>query len=84
MIAYTGKRSAQSEKIMEDLSRREWGLMILDEVHVVPADVFKTVFQKIAAHCKLGMTKSLPPSFSSLTFSLFTHTFFSSTISRSC
>jgi len=33
--------------------------MLLDEVHVVPADVFRGVFTKIAAHCKLGLTATL-------------------------
>lgn len=29
--------------MMELLSSREWGLLVLDEVHVVPATTFRTV-----------------------------------------
>lgn len=43
MIAYAGKRSKESEQIMEEITNREWGLLMLDEVHVVPAQVFRKV-----------------------------------------
>lgn len=35
-----------------------WGLCILDEVQVAPANKFKEVIQKIKAHFKLGLTAS--------------------------
>ncbi|PRP87909.1 transcription factor IIH subunit [Planoprotostelium fungivorum] len=59
MIAYGGKRSEQSEKVMRELRSREWGLVILDEVHVVPAAMFRRVLTEIKAHCKLGLTATL-------------------------
>jgi superfamily II DNA or RNA helicase len=37
MVAFGGKRSAESLKIMKEICNREWGLLLLDEVHVVPA-----------------------------------------------
>lgn len=37
----------------------EWGLLILDEVHVVPANVFRKVLTTVAAHTKLGLTATL-------------------------
>lgn len=43
MIAFSGKRSEESEKVMNDIMSREWGLILLDEVHVVPAQVFRKV-----------------------------------------
>ncbi len=41
MVAHTGKRSAEAEAFMEEITRREWGLLLLDEVHVVPAAMFR-------------------------------------------
>lgn len=56
MIAFGGKRSKESLEIMKELQSREWGLLILDEVHVVPAEMFRKVIYVTAAHCKLGLT----------------------------
>ena len=53
------KRSHDSQKMMDFLSGREWGLMILDEVHVVPASIFRRVTTAIATHAKLGLTATL-------------------------
>jgi DNA excision repair protein ERCC-3 len=33
--------------------------MLLDEVHVAPADMFQKVLQIVNAHCKLGLTATL-------------------------
>lgn len=59
MVAYSGKRSAESERIMEEIMNREWGLILLDEVHVVPAQMFRKVLGIVKAHCKLGLTATL-------------------------
>jgi DNA excision repair protein ERCC-3 len=59
MIAYSRKRSAESIKIINQIKSREWSLVILDEVHVVPAQMFRTVVGIIKAHCKLGLTATL-------------------------
>lgn len=53
------KRSQESQKMMDFLENREWGLMILDEVHVVPAQMFRKVIGRIKAHSKLGLTATL-------------------------
>jgi len=37
----------------------DWGLLILDEVHVVPAAMFRKVIGITKAHCKLGLTATL-------------------------
>ena len=44
---------------MEFIQSREWGLLLLDEVHVVPANVFRKVLTTVAAHTKLGLTATL-------------------------
>ncbi len=45
--------------MIRSVREREWGLMVLDEVHVAPADMFQKVVQLVDAHCKLGLTATL-------------------------
>ncbi|GMM33859.1 TFIIH/NER complex ATPase/helicase subunit [Saccharomycopsis crataegensis] len=59
MVANTRNRSHQSQKVMDFLTSREWGFIILDEVHVVPAEMFRRVITTIKAHAKLGLTATL-------------------------
>lgn len=59
MVANTGNRSHDAQKMMDFLTSREWGFIILDEVHVVPAAMFRRVVTTIAAHTKLGLTATL-------------------------
>ena len=58
MLAQT-KRSDLSAAVVEGIQSREWGLMLLDEVHVVPAATFRKVLSVCHAHCKLGLTATL-------------------------
>ncbi|EAQ89097.1 hypothetical protein CHGG_05716 [Chaetomium globosum CBS 148.51] len=41
MVTNSRERSHDSKKMMDFLRGREWGLMLLDEVHVVPAEMFR-------------------------------------------
>ncbi|XP_046850585.1 general transcription and DNA repair factor IIH helicase subunit XPB-like isoform X2 [Xenia sp. Carnegie-2017] len=59
MISHSGKRSWESEQVMNFLQTQEWGLMLLDEVHTIPARQFRRVLTAIQAHCKLGLTATL-------------------------
>ncbi|TDL14992.1 DNA repair helicase rad25 [Rickenella mellea] len=60
MVAFNqDRRSYESKKTMEWIESREWGFMILDEVHVVPAAMFRRVLTNIKAHSKLGLTATL-------------------------
>jgi DNA excision repair protein ERCC-3 len=59
MVSYSGKRSAQSQEIMDVITSREWGLLLMDEVHVVPAKMFRRVVGSVKAHCRLGLTATL-------------------------
>ena len=43
------------EELIKQVRDREWGLMLLDEVHV-PAQMFRKVLSSCNAHCKLGLT----------------------------
>ncbi|GMJ03816.1 homolog of xeroderma pigmentosum complementation group B 1 [Hibiscus trionum] len=59
MVAFGGKRSEESENIIEEIRNREWGLLLMDEVHVVPAHMFRKVISITKSHCKLGLTATL-------------------------
>jgi DNA excision repair protein ERCC-3 len=60
MLGYTGeKRAPTTQKMMNFIKGHEWGLMILDEVQVVPANNFRTISDTVRAHCKLGLTATL-------------------------
>ena len=59
MVSQTRARSYDAQKMMDWIQSREWGLMILDEVHVVPASMFRKVTSAIATQSKLGLTATL-------------------------
>ncbi|PQE28525.1 hypothetical protein CJF32_00005624 [Rutstroemia sp. NJR-2017a WRK4] len=59
MVTQTRSRSYDAAKMMDFLQNREWGLMLLDEVHVVPANIFRKVTSSIKTHSKLGLTATL-------------------------
>ncbi|KAK6333765.1 DNA repair helicase RAD25 [Orbilia blumenaviensis] len=59
MVTNSRTRSHDSQKMMDFLMGREWGLLLLDEVHVVPANIFRKVIHSIATHAKLGLTATL-------------------------
>ncbi|XP_075685191.1 general transcription and DNA repair factor IIH helicase/translocase subunit XPB [Rhinoderma darwinii] len=59
MLGHTTKRSWEAERVMEWLKSQEWGLMILDEVHTIPAKMFRRVLTIVQAHCKVGLTATL-------------------------
>ncbi|CAK9297206.1 unnamed protein product [Gordionus sp. m RMFG-2023] len=59
MIAHTNKRSWEAERVMEQLTLRDWGIMVLDEVHTIPAKMFRRVLTIVRSHCKLGLTATL-------------------------
>eukprot|EP00124_Ichthyophonus_hoferi_P002677 Ihof_evm2s193 gene=Ihof_evmTU2s193 len=59
MIAHQGQRGADTQRVMNKLTNTEWGLLLLDEVHVVPANMFRKVLTNVGAHCKVGLTATL-------------------------
>ncbi|XP_022662126.1 DNA excision repair protein haywire-like isoform X2 [Varroa destructor] len=59
MITHTQKRSWEGEQVMQWLKEQEWGMMLLDEVHTIPAKMFRRVLTLVQAHCKLGLTATL-------------------------
>ncbi|KAF6147258.1 hypothetical protein GIB67_013079 [Kingdonia uniflora] len=59
MVAFGGKWSEESEKIIEEIKKIEWGLLLMDKMHMVPADMFRKVISITKSHCKLGLTATL-------------------------
>jgi DNA repair helicase Rad25 len=53
-----GRRSKESEALLREISTREWGLQLLDEVHQAVANTFSRVL-KMRCHCRLGLTATL-------------------------
>lgn len=59
MIAFSGRRSDLKEELFDKIKKIDWGLVIMDEVQVVPAQMFRRVTGLIKSHCKLGLTATL-------------------------
>ncbi|KAL0225269.1 hypothetical protein RCL1_003181 [Eukaryota sp. TZLM3-RCL] len=59
MISYTGKRAHDAQKVFDELTSKEWGLLVFDEVHVAPAEKFRQVIGTIKAKCMLGLSATL-------------------------
>ena len=59
MITHTQKRSWEADQTMKWIQEQEWGIMVLDEVHTIPAKMFRRVLTQVQAHSKLGLTATL-------------------------
>ena len=59
MISHSGKRSEDAQAMLKMVNEREWGLLILDEVHLFAADTFRQVIRTCPTHCKMGLTATL-------------------------
>eukprot|EP01060_Flectonema_neradi_P000491 TRINITY_DN10308_c0_g1_i1.p1 TRINITY_DN10308_c0_g1~~TRINITY_DN10308_c0_g1_i1.p1 ORF type:complete len:459 (+),score=48.46 TRINITY_DN10308_c0_g1_i1:27-1379(+) len=53
------KRAAGSTELINALRDREWGLMLMDEVHVAAASTFRRLLNNVRAHCIIGLTATL-------------------------
>ena len=54
-----GQSLSLSDMIRDRIRELEWGLIVLDEVHVAPAECFSKSISEIKSHCKLGLTATL-------------------------
>ena len=59
MVSFSGKRSAAAEEVMSLITTQEWGLVVLDEVHVAPARMFRKCVSITHSRAKLGLTATL-------------------------
>lgn len=55
----TTNRNKESEAVMDMICKRDWGLLIFDEVHGLPARTFRRVISSLKAHAMLGLTATL-------------------------
>ena len=59
ILATGNKKAERTEEILSQIRNRDWGLMILDEVHEAVAKTFRTVMTNVRAHTKLGLSATL-------------------------
>jgi superfamily II DNA or RNA helicase len=85
MLSERSNRNRASEELLRAIMENPWSVVILDEVHVVPAETYRIVVQKL----KTGgsnvedFSSSSPFSFSSSPFSFSSSSFSSSSFSSS-
>ena len=51
MVAFNGQRSAAADAMMKLITSQEWGLILLDEVHVAPARMFRRCMSLTHSRC---------------------------------
>lgn len=60
MISCKKKRNKEVQEALDKLQKVDWGLMIIDEVQLLPANTFSEIIKvKYKSHCKLGLTATL-------------------------
>ncbi|KAI8981712.1 P-loop containing nucleoside triphosphate hydrolase protein [Mycotypha africana] len=59
MLVDNKSRTADSRRMNQFIDKTEWGLIILDEVHCVPANNFSRAITKIKAKVRLGLTATM-------------------------
>eukprot|EP00392_Amoebophrya_sp_AT5.2_P002359 g2364.t1 len=59
MIGFSGRRGQDTRYIMNQIRAVEWGLLVCDEVQVMPAKTFRQVALNVRSRCKLGLTATL-------------------------
>jgi DNA excision repair protein ERCC-3 len=61
MISCKKKRNPKIQEYLDILQKKiDWGLMIIDEVQLLPAETFSEIVKtKYKSHCKLGLTATL-------------------------
>ncbi|KAI7902530.1 P-loop containing nucleoside triphosphate hydrolase protein [Cokeromyces recurvatus] len=59
MLVENKNRTADSKRMSNFIDKTEWGLIILDEVHCVPANNFAKAISKIKTKVRLGLTATM-------------------------
>ncbi|KAG0171805.1 hypothetical protein DFQ30_000345 [Apophysomyces sp. BC1015] len=59
MLVDSKNRTADSKRMSQFIDKTEWGVIILDEVHCVPANNFSKAISKIKARVRLGLTATM-------------------------
>ena len=56
MVTHQQKRSPESNQTMKWLQKQEWGCIVFDEVHTIPAHIIRRVRTIVQAHVFLGLS----------------------------
>jgi len=60
MVSYSGKdRAPKTQAVLDFIQNHQWGLIVLDEVQVAPARMFRRCVSNTHSFCKLGLTATL-------------------------
>ncbi|CAO3700637.1 unnamed protein product [Rhizopus stolonifer] len=59
MLVDSKNRTADSKRMSTFIDKTEWGVVILDEVHCVPANNFAKAIAKIKTKVRLGLTATM-------------------------
>lgn len=59
MLVDQKNRTAESKKMSQFIDKTQWGLVILDEVHCVPAQNYSKAISKINTRVRLGLTATM-------------------------
>jgi len=59
MLSYSRSRASEAERMIKFIKDHDWGLLLLDEVQVAPAQNFSKISEIVKTHCKLGLTATL-------------------------
>jgi DNA repair helicase Rad25 len=59
MLVENKNRTADSKRMSQFIDKTQWGLVILDEVHQVPANNYAKAISKIKTKVRLGLTATM-------------------------
>ena len=59
MLTANTNRTAESKKIIDQITNRDWGILVMDEVQEAAAKSFRRVTEVVKAHTKLGLTATM-------------------------
>lgn len=59
MLVDSKNRTADSKRMSQFIEKTDWGLVILDEVHCVPANNYSKAIAKIKTKVRLGLTATM-------------------------
>ena len=51
--------AAETARMMEEVQRATWGMLLLDEVHTMPAEKAQNILNLVKSHCVLGLSATL-------------------------
>lgn len=59
MLTSSARRSAESQKVIDQITGRDWGILVMDEVQEAAAEKFRNVTDMVKAHTRLGLTATM-------------------------